>query len=359
MLRNQRIVIVIYLFLATVCGTSAALLAAKGGTAYTDPQAAAADPDFAVQGEYAGEITNDEGTKKYGVQIVALGDGKFFGVACPGGLPGDGGNVEERHAGLGQRDGDKIVFKGYNAVISNGVLTTFDGDAKKTGTLKKITRKSPTEGAKPPAGATALFDGTKASLKNWKKGKLDGDLLCEGTSTAEKFGSFKLHLEFRLPFKPSASPSSQDRGNSGIYTFNRYETQVLDAFGLHYNHHDESAWKQAFNDELGFGPKSDRKQWVACFYKFKTPDVNASFPPLAWQTDDITFTAPRFDASGKKIANARFTTLLNGVKVHDDVELLKGTGAGGGRAEVAKEGIYIQGHGNPVRYRNIWIQPLD
>ena len=82
------------------------------------------------------------------------------------------------------------------------------------------------------------------------------------------------------------------------------------------------------------------------------------YPPLAWQTYDIEFTAPEFD-EGKKVANARFTVLHNGVKIHDNVELLKGTGAGGGRKEVPREGIYIQGHGNPVRFRNIWIVPKD
>ncbi|MBI1372673.1 MAG: DUF1080 domain-containing protein [Phycisphaera sp.] len=360
--RKQRLAIAVYVILATLCGTSAVLLA--GGTAYTDPAVALKeDPDFAVQGEYVGEVTQDGSAQKWGAQVVALGEGKFFGVALVGGLPGDGWNGTDTHTALGERAADgSVVFPtdDSKAVIKDGVITTYDKNGSQTGTFKKVTRVSPTDGAKPPAGATVLFDGTEASLKNWVNGKLDGDTLCEGTNTAQKFGSFKLHLEFRLPFKPSAKPSSQDRGNSGIYTFNRYETQVLDAFGLHYNHDAEADWKARFTKELGFAPQSDRTQFTGSLYHWKTPDINVCYPPLVWQTYDITFTAPKFDAAGKKIANARFTTLHNGVKIHDDVEMVHGgTGAGGKKPEVATEGIYLQGHGNPVRYRNIWIQPLD
>ena len=109
-----------------------------------------------------------------------------------------------------------------------------------------------------------------------------------------------------------------------------------------------------FTKELGFKPGSDRTQWCACFYKVKTPDVNASTPPLTWQTFDITFTAPGFKG-GKKVSKARFTTVHNGIKVHDGVELIKGTGNGGKKKEVAREALYLQGHGNPVRFRNVWV----
>jgi len=78
------------------------------------------------------------------------------------------------------------------------------------------------------------------------------------------------------------------------------------------------------------------------------------FPPLAWQTYDIHFTAPRFEGK-EKVKNARITTIHNGVKIHDDIELPKGTGAGGRRPEKPKSQIHLQGHGNPVSYRNIWI----
>ena len=73
------------------------------------------------------------------------------------------------------------------------------------------------------------------------------------------------------------------------------------------------------------------------------------------ETYDIDFTAPKFDASGNKTANARITVVHNGVKIHDNVELPKGTGAGGSRPEVAKGPILFQGHGNPTAYRNVWL----
>ena len=78
-------------------------------------------------------------------------------------------------------------------------------------------------------------------------------------------------------------------------------------------------------------------------------------PPLSWQTYDIEFTAPKFDDSGKKTANAKLTVIHNGEKIHDNVELEKGTGGGGKKPEIAKGPIHFQGHGNPVAFRNVWI----
>ena len=101
-----------------------------------------------------------------------------------------------------------------------------------------------------------LFDGKNGDA--WVDPHLDGDLLESGTRTKAKFKDFRLHLEFRVPHKPNTPPSSQDRGNSGIYTFNRYETQVLDSFGLHYYHidrDDRNKWKEQFQKDLGFGPQ--------------------------------------------------------------------------------------------------------
>ena len=153
---------------------------------------------------------------------------------------------------------------------------------------------------------------------------------------------FTLHLEFRLPYKPNSPLSSQDRGNSGIYLQNRYETQVLD-------------FKLVYDKNIKVPLKSDPKQWCGCFYKFKTADT-PMLPPLSWQTYDIDFQAPKFE-NGEKVADATITVKHNGVIIHDKVRLPKGTGAGGGRKEVPKGPIIFQGHGNPVFYRNIWIIP--
>jgi hypothetical protein len=319
----------------------------KGGTElWTDPDKAAAEaPDFRLQGEYKGTYKG----AVTGLQVIGLGDGKFMTVWLTGGLPADGWDGKTR--------------KYLRATGSDGKALALDDGTKfslsTTGlagegvSLARVERKSPTLGQKPEAGAVVLFDGTTAD--KWDKGKLVGKYLKEGANSKQSFKSFKLHLEFRLPYKPGRLPSSQDRGNSGVYTFNRYETQVLDSFGLHYNHQAKGSWGSDFKKEWGTGPQSDRTQWCGAFYKFKTPDVNASYPPLTWQTYDIEFTAPGFK-DGKKVTNARFTTRHNGVVIHDDVEMvLGGTGAGRGRGEIPAGQIFLQGHGNPVSYRNIWI----
>ena len=212
---------------------------------------------------------------------------------------------------------------------------------KQISSLKKVVRKSPTLGAKAPKNAVVLFDGKANALI---KGEVKDGLLWAGSETTGEYGDFHMHVEFRLPYKPSAPPSSQDRGNSGLYLQNRYETQVLDTFGLVYN-----------KDWIDLPLKSDPKQWCGCFYKFKTADTPMCLPPLSWQTYDIDFTAPKFDSDGKKTANARISIVHNGVKIHDKVELPKGTGAGGSRPEVPKGPIIFQGHGNPTAYRNVWL----
>ena len=290
--------------------------------AWTDPATAAKEnPDFAIQGEYAGEDA--------GLQVVALGKGQFQAALFDGGLPGAG--AKSTHFDL---------FKG---ALADGVLT-LEGKGGKTITveggnakgevasLKKTARKSPTLGQKAPDGAVYLFN-SETGANAFKPGATRGNYLKEGQVTKDKFQDFHLHLEFRTPFKPDTKPGSQDRGNSGVYIFNNYETQVLDTFGI----------KAEFN-------------FCGALYRTRPPDVNMCFPPLSWQTYDIHFTAPRFE-EGKKVKNARITTIHNGVKIHDDFELKKGTGAGGGRPEKPEAQIYLQGHGNPVSYRNIWILP--
>ncbi len=284
----------------------------KDPPTWTDPvKATAEDPDFSLQGEYL--------DGKTGVQILALGQGKFYLSKFAGGLPGAGWDRSQPEATTLKR-----------AQIEKQIIS-----------LKKITRQSPTLGAKAPENAVLLFVGKPNDLI---KGEIKDGLLWAGSETTGEYGDFHLHVEFRLPYKPSVPPSGQDRGNSGVYLHSKYEAQVLDTFGLVYN-----------KDWIDLPLKSDPKQWCASLYKFKTPDTPMCFPPLSWQTYDIDFAAPRFDANGKKTANAKVTIIHNGVKVHDQVELPKGTGAGGTRPEVAKGPIIFQGHGNPIAYRNVWL----
>jgi hypothetical protein len=157
----------------------------------------------------------------------------------------------------------------------------------------------------------------------------DGTLLAAGCKSKKKFGDYTLHCEFILPFKPLGR--GQGRGNSGVYMQDRYEVQVLDSFGL-----------AGENNECGG------------VYTKARPSVNMCFPPLVWQTYDIDFRAAKFDAQGKKVKNANLTVRHNGVLIHDQLEIDGPTG--GGQPETAEPGaIQLQGHGNPVFYRNVWI----
>ena len=324
MIRLPQFVVVIVLYLLT-----APVFAA--GPTYTDPDKA--DADFAVQGEYSGEFETDGGEEKFGVQIVALGDGKFRAVGYHGGLPGDGYNGEEPVRVEGEiKDGLLRLESDHGVgVVKDGVLTFTLADGKQAGQLKRVVRKSPTLGKKPPEGAAVLFDGSSADKFHGAKMTDDG-LLMAGATSKQKFGDHKLHIEFLLPYQPH--DREQARGNSGIYLQGRYEVQMLDSFGLAGEH-----------NECGG------------IYEVKKPDVNMCLSPLSWQTYDIDFTAARYDADGKLTANPRITVRHNGIVIHDDVEL---PGDRSTRAAPVNPGpdpgpVYLQDHGNPVRYRNIWV----
>ncbi|MFO0868688.1 MAG: DUF1080 domain-containing protein [Pirellulales bacterium] len=304
-------------------------LSAKG-PAVTDP--AKADADFAFQGEYEGEIPAPDGKKKLGVQIIALGGGKFHAVGYPGGLPGAGWTGEDRIEADGALQDGAPTFRtdAGSGVIRNGVLTVSDNGGNQIATFAKVERRSPTLGAAPPPGAVVLFDGQNADA--WQNGRVEDGLLVQGTTSKAKFGSHRLHIEFRLPYQPE--DRGQGRGNSGIYLQGRYECQMLDSFGL-----------KGEDNECGG------------LYSVKKPDVNMCLPPLAWQTYDIDYTAARYDDQGKRTANPRVTIRHNGVVIHQDVELPgeRVTTAAPNKVGPEPGPVYLQDHGNPVRYRNIWV----
>lgn len=296
-----------------------------------DDPANVKDPDFAVQGEYVGEIRTQDGVQKFGVQVVTKGGGMFQAVGYLGGLPGDGWNRMQKFPASGEaKDGGaKLTGDHGSATIKNGVLTISDANGNDIGQLKRVERRSSTLGAKPPAGAVVLFDGSTAD--NFQGGKLTADkLLMPGVTSKQKFGSYTIHLEFRLPYQPQ--DSGQGRGNSGCYLQGRYEVQILDSFGLEGKH-----------NECGG------------IYSIKDPDQNLCYPPLAWQTYDIDYTAAEFGPDGKKLKNARMTVRHNGVIVHDNVELPKATTAAPVPEGPDPGPVYLQDHGNPVRFRNIWV----
>ena len=291
-------------------------------------------PDFQLQGEYSGTVNTDNGEVKLGVQVIALGDGKFKSLAYLGGLPGDGYSPgDETFPGEGELSDGKVKLQGEqaSATIGDGQGVIHDLNGTPIGKLQRVVRKSPTLGQKPPRDAVVLFDGKSAD--KFLNGKMTKDgLLQQGTKSKDTFGDFTLHFEFMLSYMPYAR--GQGRSNSGVYMQARHEVQVLDSFGLSGEH-----------NECGG------------IYSVKKPDVNMCYPPLSWQTYDVEFTAAKFGADGKKAANARMTVRHNGVLIHDDVEVPKSTTASPLKEGTEKGPIYIQNHGNPVRFRNIWVVP--
>ena len=361
--------------------------------------------DFTLQGEY---IYETEGTKM-GLQLISDGDGKFRCVFYNGGLPGAGWNTGDfRMLGTATMDGenglkfviDKVVSQDKDLSESHETPQNIDavytmatmrgpnaqqgarpqgdrprgeraqgdrprgerpqGDRPqgprfggspfagrvslamkmhgKDATFAKTTRRSETLRAAAPEGAVVIFDGTNVDMFNEgakineAQAPIGNTLWSEATAKPFDQKPYTLHVEFMLSYMPKAR--GQARSNSGVYINESYECQVLDSFGL-----------ELANNECGG------------FYQIKEPAVNMCFPPLTWQTYDFDFTPPKFDGD-KKVANARLTVKQNGVVIHDGMELPNATP---GRKPEANEprGVYLQGHGNKVQYRNIWLKYND
>jgi len=193
----------------------------------------------------------------------------------------------------------------------------------------------------PPADAVVLFDGT--DLSQWKGGEnwivQDGYAISAkgGIETKAEFGDCQLHVEWATP--EEISGSGQGRGNSGVFLMGRYEVQVLDSFDN----------KTYYDGQAG------------AIYKQHPPLVNASRKPGEWQTYDILWNGPRFDAEGKLTKPAYITVLHNGVAVQNHFELEGDTPFNRPpeyTAHPEKGPISLQYHGNPVRFRNIWIREI-
>lgn len=201
----------------------------------------------------------------------------------------------------------------------------------------------PGRGTAPPSDALVLFDGD--DLDAW----VDSERwsIVDGTmgpnrggdlQTVEEFGDCQLHIEFRTPVDEDGS--GQGRGNSGVFLMGRYEIQVLDSYR---------------------NPTYPDGQ-AASIYGQYPPLVNPSRPAGEWQQYDIVFRAPRFDEKGGLRSPARVTVLHNGVLVQWDRALLGPTShrsLPNYQAHGLRAPLRLQNHGDAVRYRNLWIRPLD
>ncbi|MBN2577555.1 MAG: DUF1080 domain-containing protein [Pirellulales bacterium] len=192
----------------------------------------------------------------------------------------------------------------------------------------------------PPSDALVLFDGK--DLSEWEGGPWivrDGSMTAhgDGLRTKRAFGDCQLHLEWAAPEKIQSS--GQGRGNSGVYLMGLYEVQILDSYRN----------PTYFDGQAG------------AIYKQTPPMVNACRQPGAWQTYDIVFTAPRFDKEGKLLRPAYLTVLHNGVLIQNHFKIQGATAwekAPQYAAHPPKLPLSLQYHGDPVKFRNIWIREL-
>lgn len=200
-----------------------------------------------------------------------------------------------------------------------------------------------------PSDAIILFDGS--NLDAWESKRNDSGepqwILNDdgsmsprngGIQTKQNFGDVQLHVEFATPAEVKGS--GQGRGNSGVFLMDRYEVQILDSY----------------ENETYYDGQA------ASIYKQSPPFVNASRGPGEWQSYDIVFEAPRFDDQGNVDRPAYVTVFHNGVLVQNHLELQGGTFYNrppSYEAHADKLPISLQDHGNPVRFRNIWVRELS
>ena len=300
---------------------------------YSDPDHT--DADFKFQGEYAGA--------KWGAQVRALGHGAFRTMFFAGGLPGGGWdgktilqkspNTDMTTPADSRLEGGKVVIDQVFQGACDGQTITGRTSSGEGFELKRVQRRSPTLGAPAPVGARVLFDGS--NLEEWQPGaRMTPEKWItsagSGATTKRKFQDFTFHVEFMISYMPETQTIYQ-RPNSGVYLQERYEIQILESFGLVEGVHD-----------------------CGVLYAQVTPTVNLCYPPLTWQTYDIDFTAARYDATGNKTKLGRCTVKFNGVTILNDVEI-KGSTPGGIKESADPASIYLQAHGHPVFFRNIWI----
>ena len=202
-------------------------------------------------------------------------------------------------------------------------------------------------GAPAPSDAVVLFDGKDLSKWVGERGADPAWKIQDGymeatkgrIKTREEFGDFQLHLEYATPSKVEGK--GQGRGNNGVNIFGRYEIQILDSFD-----------NLTYADGMG-----------GAIYGQRPPLVNASKPPGEWQTYDVVWEAPRWDEAGKLTRKAHLTVLHNGLVIHNRQELIGHTPyrnlGNYDRPHPPKGPIELYYHGNPLRFRNVWLRPVE
>jgi len=199
-----------------------------------------------------------------------------------------------------------------------------------------------------PSDAIVLFNGkdlsewedSKGEPARWKveSGYMEVVAKTGSIRTKKAFGDCQLHIEWATP--AAVSGEGQSRGNSGVFLMNTYEVQVLDSYE-----------NKTYADGM-----------AGAIYGQYPPLVNACRKPGEWQSYDIIFRRPRFDSQGNVLTPARMTVFHNGILIHDHVELLGPTSHKirlPYKAHADKLPLSLQDHGHPVRFRNIWLRPLE
>jgi hypothetical protein len=251
------------------------------------------------------KVTQGSGFWKFCARLRALDGGKLEGLS----ITADG--VSQMFPGAG------LVGADFSAWRPNTGTWQVVGDALKDPERQKFL-------------AVRLGSGV---IINGPKGRTT-DIFSKA-----QFGDVRAHVEFMVP----------KGSNSGVYFQERYEIQVLDSWGVKEPRHSDCG---------GIYQRWDEKREPKG-YQGKPPRVNASLAPGKWQSFDIVFRAPRFDESGKKIANAVFEKVIhNGVVIHENAELT-GPTRSGFRKEKPVGPLRLQGDHGPVAYRNVYIEELN
>ncbi|MBI2497751.1 MAG: DUF1080 domain-containing protein, partial [Opitutae bacterium] len=289
---------------------------------------------------WEGRYIESAETGPFQVQVIPQGKGSYqLWVRM--------GEAGSRYQVQGARENDRLVFQGRFQVVSgtddaayeltgeisgNRLTGSFDSpEGSGRIELARVARAQLVPTPR-PEGAVQLFDGT--NLAGWRRADggpvewrllSDGSMVAAGTDlvTRDTYSGFRLHVEFLLPLLAEAR--GQERANSGIIVAGLHEVHILDSFG-----------------------EEPTKGGCGAIFGVAAPRLDACLPPLEWQAFDITLRAPAVDAAGRQAQGAEITVELNGVPLHDRLQL----------KDFRRAPLRLRSGGGGVRFRNIWIQPL-